>query len=207
VTEKPQLILVHGLWMNRCIMWPLAWRLRRAGFRVRFFTYFSTFTAHERHAERLAAMLRATPGPVQLIGHSLGGVIILLALAQIETNVRSVLFLGSPLAGSEAGRQFMRGAFGRFCVGASGSLWQKFPVLQLPRGMCAGVIAGTRRFGLGRFFARLQGPNDGVVRVDETRLMGLDDHLVLPVSHTGMLLSSRAAHQAEHFLREGKFER
>jgi len=50
-------------------------------------------------------------------------------------------------------------------------------------------------------------PSDGVVTVDETRLPGLSDHLVLPVSHSGMLISREVALQTAAFLRYGRFER
>jgi hypothetical protein len=50
-------------------------------------------------------------------------------------------------------------------------------------------------------------PSDGVVTVEETRLPGLSDHLVLPVSHSGMLISQEVARQTAAFLRDGRFER
>ncbi|HZP89005.1 MAG TPA: hypothetical protein VFB54_19495, partial [Burkholderiales bacterium] len=69
-----------------------------------------------------------------------------------------------------------------------------------------GVIAGTRRFGLGCVFVTLQGPNDGVVTVEETRLPGLTDHLVMPVTHSGMIVSARVARQVGVFLKTGRFD-
>lgn len=205
---REHVLLVHGLWMNRLAMWPLAWRLRRAGFDVSFFGYYSAFFPHEAHAERLAAHVAALPRGIHLVGHSLGGVVILNALARLpQTKARSVLALGSPLRGSAAGLQFMRHALGRFCVGRSGALWQTFPVLQVPQGVRVAVIAGTRRVGLGRFFARLDAPNDGVVTVAETQLPGLADHIVMSVSHTGMLVSKSVAAQSIAFLRRGRFDR
>ncbi len=59
-----------------------------------------------------------------------------------------------------------------------------------------GVIAGTRPVGLGRFFAGFDEPNDGTVAVRETRIEGATDHLVLPVSHLGMLLSAASPRSA-----------
>ncbi|MFO1427368.1 MAG: hypothetical protein U1F11_10455 [Steroidobacteraceae bacterium] len=67
------------------------------------------------------------------------------------------------------------------------------------------MIAGTRPVGLGQFLARFREPNDGTVALRETRLPGTTDHLVLPVSHTGMLLSARVAEQCGQFLRDGRF--
>jgi hypothetical protein len=34
---------------------------------------------------------------------------------------------------------------------------------------------------------------------------GAADHITLPVSHLGMLLSARVAHETGHFLTQGRF--
>ena len=85
-------------------------------------------------------------------------------------------------------------------------MWNAAPILAVPSGCQVGVIAGMRQVGLGRMVVQLEGANDGVVRVEETRLPGLADHRVLPVSHSGMLLSRQVARQCALFLRHGKFE-
>jgi hypothetical protein len=68
-----------------------------------------------------------------------------------------------------------------------------------------GIVAGSLGIGLGRLFGRFDEPNDGMVTVAETRLAGATDHVVLPVTHTSLLLSREVAHQAERFLRVGRF--
>jgi pimeloyl-ACP methyl ester carboxylesterase len=209
---QSQVLLVHGLWLNRASMYPLGLRLRHAGFAVRYHGYYSALLPQERHIEQLITRLRGDGGDERphVIAHSLGAVLALQALCQLPAlpGTKSRLIgLGAPWRGSDAGRQFMRHAFGRFCVGSTGRLWQTFPELQAPAGVEVGAIAGTRRIGMGRFFARLEGANDGVVTVEETRLDGLADHIVMPVSHTGMLLSGEAAQQCAAFLRGGRFSR
>jgi hypothetical protein len=69
------------------------------------------------------------------------------------------------------------------------------------------MIAGTRRLGMGRFLAKLPLPNDGVVCLDETRMPGLRDHLTMPVSHTGMIVSAGVTRQVCNFLELGYFAR
>ena len=54
-------------------------------------------------------------------------------------------------------------------------------------------------------FADLGGPSDGTIAVSETRLPGLADHLVLPVTHTGMLFSGEVAAATSTFLQTGRF--
>lgn len=206
---SPQVILIHGLWLNRASMFPLGLRLRQAGFAVRYHGYYSALQPQERHIEDMVTRLRGDgEARPHVVAHSLGAILALQALAQLPplpgTNSRFI-GLGAPWRGSDAGRQFMRHAFGRFCVGSTGSLWQTFPELRAPAGVEVGAIAGTRRIGLGRFFARLDGANDGVVTIAETKLDGLADHIVMPVSHTGMLLSGEVAQRCAAFLREGRF--
>jgi len=43
------------------------------------------------------------------------------------------------------------------------------------------------------------------VAVSETQLPGATAHLILPVSHTGMLLSARVARETGSFLEHGRF--
>ena len=67
------------------------------------------------------------------------------------------------------------------------------------------MIAGNSGRGLGRFFGRLSGANDGTVAITETLLPGMADHIVLPTSHSGMLLSPAVSRQVIAFLRAGRF--
>ena len=68
-----------------------------------------------------------------------------------------------------------------------------------------GIIAGTRPLSLGRLVTNFDEDNDGMVAVSETRLPGATAHLALPVSHTGLLLSARVAHEVGQFLEYGHF--
>jgi pimeloyl-ACP methyl ester carboxylesterase len=200
-------VLIHGLWMNRIAMGWLARRFRRAGWPVFIFGYASTRCSFERNVEKLNAFLSTLPAAhIHIVAHSMGGVLALAALNKASgTKLGRVLLLGAPVRGSAAASQFMHHAFGRFCSGASGALWQTFPRFDALPDVEIGSIAGTARIGLGRFFVHLDGPNDGVVRVEETQLPNMRAHRVLPVSHSGMLISSTVAEQGIAFLRTGKF--
>jgi hypothetical protein len=70
-----------------------------------------------------------------------------------------------------------------------------------------GCIAGNARFGLGHVIGRIEEENDGSVAIEEACLPGACDHLVLPVSHTGMLFSRDVAHPVGYFLVNGSFRR
>ncbi len=70
-----------------------------------------------------------------------------------------------------------------------------------------GSIAGTTAVGAGMALGILPEPNYGTVAVIETKLPGLRDHLTLPVTHTGLLVSPEVAAQTAYFLRHGRFNR
>jgi hypothetical protein len=59
---------------------------------------------------------------------------------------------------------------------------------------------------VGRLLAEVPRPCDGTVCLEETRVQGQTAHLVLPVSHSGLLFSRRVAEAACAFLREGRFQ-
>jgi len=68
-----------------------------------------------------------------------------------------------------------------------------------------GIIAGDLGIGLGRLAGTLGGPSDGTILVEETRLDGAADRVVLRASHTGLLFSGAVARAAGAFLRTGRF--
>jgi hypothetical protein len=76
-------------------------------------------------------------------------------------------------------------------------------------GRACGNWGSSRRLGLGigRITGPLGGTNDGTVLIEETRLEGAADHVVLRVSHTGMLFAPAVARAAGAFLSTGRFSR
>lgn len=206
-------VLVHGLWLNRMAMLPLSRAFGQAGLASICFEYDGRRGGLDAHADALRGAIGAAaasaPGAVHVAGHSLGGLVALRALEKGLDLIRGgrVLLLGSPLAGSLAARQFARHAFGRWMLGASLELWRAGSCARVAPGLQVGVIAGTRAFGLGPLFTALPGVSDGVVRVEETQIAGLADHIVLNVSHTAMLISDEVARQGVAFLRGGRFLR
>jgi pimeloyl-ACP methyl ester carboxylesterase len=158
-------------------------------------------------AAALAARLRALDGPVHVVAHSLGGLVTCEAFAN-DANLPDgrIVLLGSPVRGARAARAVASRWYGHAMLGP-------LAVAELAREREAawqaarqvGVVAGSRSAGLGRMFADLPLPNDGTVCVDETELPGASAHLVLDVSHTGMLLSSAVAAATVQFLKSGKF--
>jgi len=201
-------ILVHGLWVPRLVMTPLGAMLARAGLRIHLFGYRGRKASLAMHAERLIAFARKrAPQGAHFVGHSLGGLVVLEALApETDLALDCTVLLGTPARGCLAGRRLARSDWGRWFLGASESLWHEGRVARWTRAEPLGVVAGTRVLGLGRVFGPLHGANDGVVRVDETTVEGMRDRLVLPVGHSEMLVSPRVAHAVQLFLKHGRFD-
>lgn len=204
---RTSVTLVHGLWMNELAMIPLQSRIKKSGFRVNRFGYPSMRAGLEENAARLARFIDSLDADVvHVVAHSLGGVVTLRALQmRPDPRVQRIVLLGSPVAGSLTGRRLAKIRAGRLLLGKSDRIWGVQSVYASPDGVDVGIIAGSVPIGLGRLFGRIPRPNDGVVAVAETRVINAADDVVLPVNHTGLLLSSRVARQVCNFLRDARF--
>lgn len=203
-------ILLHGLWVGAWSLALFRQRLRRRGFAVTTVAYPSvaeTFAQIAARVQRAAAAIDAEV--VHWVGHSLGGLVIR-AVFHHHPDQRPgrIVTLGTPHAGSETAALLARSAPGRRIVGRClHELLCGVPAHWRAPARDVGSIAGGRSLGVGRLLgAGLARPNDGTVAVAETMFPGVTDHLVLPATHTGLLLSAAAARQACQFLRHGRFD-
>jgi pimeloyl-ACP methyl ester carboxylesterase len=172
------------------------------------FRYSAVFSAMNSITASLADFVRELDVPeVHFVGHSLGGLVIHRFLERFpEQPPGRVVFLGTPSVASRAAEYASRFAPIAHLMGQSVA-----EELLQPRERRwthadpLGIVAGTQPLGLGQLLAHFQEENDGTVSVSETRLPGATDHIVLPVSHLGMLVSARVAHETGLFLTQGHF--
>jgi len=202
-------VYVHGLWLSGHEAFLLRRRLvRERGYAWHMFSYASTLLTMDAIADALHEFIAALRVPrVHLLGHSLGGLAILRCLERHPAQPPGrVVFLGTPAMASRAANALGRLRLGRAILGpaARGELlyahahrWAQQREL--------GIIAGTRPLSFGRLVTNFDEDSDGMVAVSETRLPGATAHLTLPVSHTGLLLSARVAHEAGQFFEHGHF--
>ena len=205
--HQAAVVVVHGLWVNSLIMRPLAHRIERCGYAVSCFSYASVRATLAQNAARLADFVAILPAAtVHFVGHSLGGLVVLKMLEQAAASREGrIVLMGTPCGGSHAARVLAKSGPGQWLLGLSMPLGEI--QLAAPARHDLGVIAGNRGLGLGRFLVPgLPRPNDGVVTVTETRIAGMKEHIVMRVSHSGMLFSSRAASQVCAFLTNGHFQ-
>ena len=184
-------------------------QLKHRGYRTTAFSYSSTRLPLAEITSRLAHAVTACAAPrVHILAHSLGGLAALDMLAQHpDLPVARVVLLGTPCISSRAAQQLGASKLGRSLIGQAILEWQPDRGIAAAGAFEIGMIAGTMRVGLGQLVARLSAPHDGAVCVDETRLPGLRDHLTVPVSHSGMIVSTRVMRQVCNFLEHGHFAR
>jgi pimeloyl-ACP methyl ester carboxylesterase len=208
---KTVVVHVHGLWFSGREAWLLRGRMARAlHAEERAFSYRSVSDTIATSSAALGKYLAAIHCErLHLVGHSLGGVVIVdLFRRAPELPPGRILLLGSPLRGSNAARALARLPFGKAMLGRSVAE----QVIQAPTRYWDGsrelaIIAGSLPVGIGRLVHRFDGANDGTILVAETHLEGASDHLVVPVSHTGLLWSREVVRQGASFLRDGQFAR
>ncbi len=202
---RKSVILIHGLWWGAWSMGLLGRRLERRGFAARGFSY---PTMRQSLAANAAALREFVAGldldRIDLVGHSLGGLVILRMLDEYaDLPPGRVVLLGSPVNGSAAGRRVADKRLLRPLVGqARSALEQGFS--HAPAGREVGVIAGSRSVGVGRAFGSMARPNDGTVTVAECRLQGAEE-CILPVTHTGLVMAPGVAQAVASFLESGAF--
>lgn len=199
--------LVHGLWNRGWLMTAMAIRLRAKGHEVAVFSYATRADDLDGHADQLYAFLDDNPAEeIQLVGHSMGGLVILNMLKRYDDlPVGRVVLMGTPVKGSGAVRRLENIPGQKLLFGkARDNLLQGFR--NAPTEFETGMIRGTRAFGIGQIAGRHGETNDGSVAISETELDGLKDSIDLPVSHSEMLVSAKVVQQIEHFLLHGEFK-
>jgi pimeloyl-ACP methyl ester carboxylesterase len=207
-------VYVHGLWHSGGESILLRRRLARdLDAETRAFSYPSVGASATDNARALGEFLTAIrANSLHLVGHSLGGVMIVKLFAEdarIEARLPPgrIVLLGSPLRGSRTARNLARLPFGRTILGSSVGEELLVPrERRWNRSRELGVIAGDLALGLGRLVGTLGGPSDGTVLIEETQIDGAADRVVLRVSHTGLLFSAAVARAAGAFLRTGRFQ-
>jgi len=214
VTEA--IVIVPGIYTPRFVLLPLAHRFKQQGYNVTIARHRYLMLTPKQNAESLYKQIQHLHNPaVHLVGHSLGGVVILhlLNIGQDNTRelpIKRVVLLGVPVLGSVIARKIHARRWARWLLGKSvvsgllhGVPAQNQSVGQPQRDI--GVLFGTVPAGLSSILFRLRETGDGVVLAAETRLSTATDRASIPHSHAIMLFSKVAADKTLQFIRTGQF--
>ncbi len=148
--------------------------------------------------------------PLHFVTHSLGGIVVRqLAASKAQINIGRVVMLAPPNGGSEvvdtlseyALFDTVNGPAGRELSTSENSLPKSFG----PAPFEVGIITGNRTVNP-LLSKMIEGENDGRVSIENAKLEGMADFLVLPASHPFIMLNKTVVEQAIHFLKHGKFK-
>jgi alpha-beta hydrolase superfamily lysophospholipase len=208
-------VLLHGLARTSTSMNKMQRELEGAG----FLTANIDYPSREYTVEKLADMAvtegleacRANDGveKIHFVTHSLGGILVRQYLSSNEiAELGRVVMMGPPNQGSAAvdelinvpGFDWLNGPAGRQLGKGDDSV----PLKLGPADFELGVIAGNRTIDPVTS-AVLENPDDGRVSVDDTRLDGMADFVIVEHSHAFMMRMHRPIELTIEFLRSGHF--
>ena len=210
-------ILLHGLGRDQKIMQPMAMKLQQTGYQTHNFSYASTQYPVEALAEKIYQKIlmvqEQSNAPLHFVLHSLSSLIIRYLLQHYDVvNLGRVVMIAPPNHGSEVADLFKNFKFYQKLYGPAGQ-----ELVTGPKGIAArlpaadyelGIIAGDRCVIQDSLFSwfLFKGANDGKVSVVSTRLDGMKQHIILPVSHPMMPCKKVVIEQVAAFIKSGQFQ-
>jgi len=212
--SKKAVVLLHGLIRSRDCMEPLGEYLAEKGeYEIINVSYPSTQANVDQHAASLAKVLQNLEGidEVNFVAHSLGNLVVRAWLhehyqaAESPFKLGRFVMLGPPNHGAQLARKFKQNRLFSVITGPSGKQlgedWDKL-ASHLGTPCCEfGILAGAAVIPN----PLVEGIDDGIVGVNETKLPGAADFRVLPSHHGDIRNCDVVGDLTLKFLQEGCF--
>jgi triacylglycerol lipase len=212
-SERPAVVLLHGLGRTHRSLSPLRRYIERLGYATWSRTYPSRRATLSGIADEVAGWIRRDLGDRPLVGvtHSMGGILVRYLRDRLPW--RGVVMLAPPNQGSVVAAQLAGNPIYGWAFGPAGRELADCAAWPPPPEPFA-VVAGTRGPSWGNLPSWLiqrlrllpQGEaHDGTVRVAETRLDGMVAFAEVDASHTFLMNHPAARELVRLFLATGRF--
>ena len=203
-------VLLHGLARSEASFLVMEEALEAAGYHVVNSDYDSTGADIETLAERAVPTAISACGDapkIHFVTHSMGGILLRVWARDHPLPPGRTVMIAPPNGGSELVDAFAGFAPFEWVNGPAGAQLgtDGLPSRLPPVWRGVGVIAGNRSLNA-VYSTILPGPDDGKVTVGSTKVEGMADHVVLPVTHTFAPVAPAVAAQTLVFLRDGAFD-
>lgn len=209
-------VLLHGISRTARSCLKMQTAIEGCGFATLNLDYASRSKSLEALAQDIDPAIKRfaenIEGSVHFVGHSMGGLLARVYLASYRPKrLGRAVMLGTPNGGSEiadllkdfvAYRAFLGPAGQQLGTRRDEALNAILPPVDYP----VGIIAGNRSI-YPIASTLLPKPHDGRVSVENTKLDGMADHVVVAASHPWLVRNSVAIGQTIAFLRDGRFAR
>lgn len=212
-------ILLHGLSRSASSMSSMATYLKKSNSNYIVINQSYPTTRKSINAlanENVPSMVKQCqqhkPVKIHFVTHSMGGIVLRAYLHNHQpSKLGRIVMLAPPNHGSQLADLFHRNWFFKQIVGSAGQELTTYKsstpnTLNQPLAYPVGIIAGNFSFNP---FTKIifHEDNDGKVAVSSTRINGMKDFIVLPVSHTFMAQNKLVMQEVAYFLQNGVFSK
>lgn len=210
------IVLLHGILRSKTDMLFLSNHFQKRGYKTLNILY----PSREKDLQELSKFVhdKITEHPdaktiekIHFVTHSMGGLITRYYIHEHRPDkLGKVVMLSPPNSGSEAAdflkaNTFLAPIFENLFGPAGQQLSTDYEHNLSDIDFPLGIIGGNKSINPFAHLA-LEGEHDGIVPTERMKINGMQDFIILPVTHSLMMFDKTVIKQAEYFLEYGKFE-